>query len=98
MRTCSLCKTTAPDSAHVCVNCGADLTRHSVTATTLARLRDNPRVTRIRLIVSADACPVCKAAEGDYDKKLAPDLPVQGCSHPLGCPCFYEPQLTQIYP
>jgi hypothetical protein len=98
MRTCSLCQTTAPDSVHVCANCGADLARHSVTATTLARLRGNPRVSRIRLIVAADACPACKAAEGDFDKRLAPDLPVIGCSHALGCRCFYEPLFTQIYP
>jgi hypothetical protein len=25
-------------------------------------------------------------------------LPVEGCSHALGCRCFYQPVLDEIYP
>ncbi len=64
----------------------------------LARLEANPRVSKIRVIVSHDACPACRAVEGEYDKGSTPSLPTLGCSHPLGCRCFYEPALTVIFP
>jgi len=67
-------------------------------ADALAKFRANPRVSRIRLIVTPDACPACRAVEGAYSKGEVPDLPSPGCSHPLGCRCFYEPALTEIYP
>ncbi len=64
----------------------------------LARMRDNPRVSRIRVIVAHDACPACRQKEGEYGKAMVPGLPTPGCSHPLHCRCFYEPTLTEIYP
>ncbi|HEY4666348.1 MAG TPA: hypothetical protein VIH26_03485 [Anaerolineales bacterium] len=64
----------------------------------LARLRDNPRVSRIRVIVAHDACPACRQQEGEYEKAIVARLPATGCSHPLGCRCFYEPTLTELYP
>jgi len=64
----------------------------------LKKFQDNPRVKNIRLIVSADCCPACAAYEGTYDKFKAPTLPIEGCSHPNGCRCFYEPMLNIIYP
>lgn len=64
----------------------------------LARMRDNPRVSRIRVIVAQDACPACRRQEGEYEKATTPNLPTPGCSHPLRCRCFYEPTLTEIYP
>ena len=67
-------------------------------ATALERLRGNPRVRDIRLIVSADCCPVCASYEGTYAKDAVPALPVEGCSHSNGCRCFYEPMLTELYP
>ena len=67
-------------------------------AEALANFRANPRVSRIRLIVAPDACPACLAMEGAYSKGEVPELPTPGCSHPLGCRCFYEPALTEIYP
>ena len=67
-------------------------------AEALANFRANPRVSRIRLIVAPDACPACHAMEGAYSKSEVPELPTPGCSHPLGCRCFYEPALTEIYP
>jgi hypothetical protein len=50
------------------------------------------------LIVANDACPACREAEGAFDKDQIPQLPVAGCSHPLGCRCFYEPALAEIFP
>jgi hypothetical protein len=55
-------------------------------------------VTRVRIVVADDACPACLAAEGEFAKENAPALPVRGCSHALGCRCFYEPALVDIYP
>jgi hypothetical protein len=70
----------------------------SPAAKTLEKLRANPRVSRIRLIVSHDACPACRHLEGEYEKESVPTLPVTDCSHPLGCRCFYEPKLEEVYP
>ena len=56
------------------------------------------RVRDVRLMVSHDCCPVCAAHEGTYDKFEAPTLPIEGCSHPKGCRCFYEPMLNELYP
>ena len=64
----------------------------------LKKFQENHRVKDVRLIVSADCCPVCAAHEGHYEKNEAPLLPIEGCSHPKGCRCFYEPMLTEIYP
>ena len=64
----------------------------------LKKFQVNERVKNVRLIVAGDCCPVCAAMEGTYDKHDAPLLPVEGCSHPKGCRCFYEPMLTTIYP
>jgi len=98
VRTCSVCRAQSPDNASHCIQCGADLSARSTTAMALARLRANPRVSRIRVIVASDACPACRMAEGEVAKELAPELPVHGCSHARGCRCWYEPALSEIYP
>ena len=64
----------------------------------LKKFQENERVKNVRLIVAANCCPVCAAHEGTYDKHQAPNLPIEGCSHPNGCRCFFEPMLTTIYP
>jgi hypothetical protein len=64
----------------------------------LQRLIANPRVGKIRIMVSADACPSCRAKEGEYLKEDIVELPTRECSHALGCRCFYEPALTEIFP
>jgi len=66
--------------------------------TALKKFKENERVKNVRLIVSGDCCPVCAAHEGTYNKHDALILPIEGCSHPKGCRCFYEPLLTTIYP
>ena len=98
MRTCTLCHAKSPDTAIKCTQCGSELSVHSSTAVALKDLRDNPRVSKIRLIVAEDACPACREIEREYTKDNAPDLPTPGCSHPLGCRCFYEPRLVEIFP
>jgi len=98
VQICSRCYAQSPDSAVQCVNCQADLREYSKTAVALKRFRSNPRVKNVHLMVAHDCCPACREAEGTYDKDQAPSLPVDGCSHSLGCRCFYEPMLTEIYP
>jgi RNA polymerase subunit RPABC4/transcription elongation factor Spt4 len=98
VQTCSRCNTQSGDSVSLCPNCGADLQELSTTAVSLKRLRLNPRVSVIRLVVSNNACPACQAVEGTYPKDEVPTLPVKGCSCAQGCTCFYEPLLNEIYP
>lgn len=98
MQICSKCQTTSPDSSLVCGKCGSDLEEWSVTAVALKRMQANPRISYIRISVSNDCCPACRAAEGAYAKDSVPPLPVEGCSHSLGCRCFYQPVLEVVYP
>ncbi len=64
----------------------------------LAFMRRDPAVIAVRVIVAEDACPACRAYEGTYPPDQAPELPVEDCSNPNGCRCFYEPVLDDIYP
>jgi hypothetical protein len=98
MQTCSRCNAQSVDGATTCDNCGADLRIYSTTAVARKKYQSNPRVKLIRVIVSNDACPSCMQVEGAYEKDNVPTLPFVGCSHPLGCRCFYQPYLEEIYP
>lgn len=98
MQTCSKCQAQAPDNSDLCPKCGADLNQWSETAVALKRLQENPRISYVRVAISHDCCPACMEAQGAYAKDAAPKLPVQGCSHPQGCRCFYQPYLEEIYP
>jgi len=98
LRNCTVCRAQSPDTADTCIQCGADLAVHSATAVALRQLQANERVSRVRLIVADDACPACRAAEGEFTKDRVPGLPVAGCSHAQGCRCFYQPALVEIYP
>lgn len=98
MQTCSVCYAQTPDNTISCTNCQADLRELSITAIALKRLQANPRVKNVRLVVAHDCCPACHEAEGTFLKEQVPSLPVEGCSHPRGCRCFYEPMLNEIYP
>jgi DTW domain-containing protein YfiP len=71
---------------------------HSEAAQALKRLQSNPRVKYIILHAPANACPACQSLAGTYPKDEAPRLPVESCSHPLGCRAFYAPYLDDIYP
>lgn len=98
MQTCSKCNTQAADQIASCPACGADLREYSTSSVALRRFRNNVRVKNIRLVVGEEACPTCKAQAATYDKYQAPALPLEGCSCPHGCICFYEPMLDEIYP
>jgi RNA polymerase subunit RPABC4/transcription elongation factor Spt4 len=98
VQTCSRCQTKTSDTALACPKCQADLREFSTTAVALKKFRDNPRVKLIRLVVSADACPACQEKEGTFEKNRVPVLPVEGCSDPHGCNCYYEPLLDEVYP
>ncbi len=63
----------------------------------LQRLKDNPRVSQVRVSAPKD-CNVGQNAQGVFEKAEAPELPVRGCSRPGGCICNYEPVLNDIYP
>lgn len=98
MQTCSRCSTQSSDTVLVCPKCQADLRALSTTAVALAKFRANPRVKLVRLAVPEGACTVCRLQEGTYPKEKVPALPIDGCSEPNGCCCFYEPMLEEIYP
>ncbi len=67
-------------------------------AQVLADLKANPRVKYIVIAVPGDACPVCQSLAGTYPKEETPRLPVELCSHPLGCRSYYVPFLDEIFP
>jgi RNA polymerase subunit RPABC4/transcription elongation factor Spt4 len=98
MQTCSLCNAQSPDTADQCSNCKSDLREYSTTTVALNKFKANPRVEAIILSVAEDACPVCQQQQGAYPKDQAPTLPTVGCSHALGCRCFYQPILSEIFP
>jgi len=67
-------------------------------AKALERMRANPRVKYVVVVVPENACPACQELTGTYPKEQVPRLPVESCSHPLGCRSFYLPYLDDIYP
>ena len=64
---------------------------------TLERIR-NGLATKVRILASDNSCPVCTATEGAYEFDDVPKLPLDGCSHPHGCRCCYEPVLDRFGP
>ena len=64
----------------------------------LKRIQEGGVATGVRILASHDSCPVCKAYEGAYSFDDAPQLPLEGCSHPLGCRCQYAPILDRFGP
>jgi hypothetical protein len=98
VQTCSKCHTQSPDTADRCGNCKADLRQLSENAVALKRIQENPRISYVRIAVNHDCCPACRQAEGAYAKDKAPHLPIEGCSHHLGCRCFYQPVLGELFP
>ena len=76
----------------------ADHWESSNAAQVLKRLQANPRIKYIALAVPVDACPVCQKLAGTYLKEDVPHLPVEMCSHPLGCRSNYVPSLEDIFP
>lgn len=98
MQTCSVCHAQSFDSISHCTNCDADLAQFSETSIALKRIKENLRISYVRIAVSDNCCPACIEAEGAYAKDEAPFLPVEGCSHNLGCRCYYQPVLETLFP
>lgn len=71
---------------------------NSPAAQALKALQNNPRVKYVVIAAPADACPICELLVGTYPKDQVPRLPIEECSHPLGCRAFYLPYLDDIYP
>ena len=64
----------------------------------LKRMQANPRISKIVVIVPADACPACQEVFGTYPKDQVPRLPMDACTHPLGCRSYYQPFIEELYP
>jgi hypothetical protein len=64
----------------------------------LERILQGQVATKVRILAHRDCCPVCRAFEGAYDFDKAPELPLEGCSHPSGCRCTYAPVLDRFGP
>jgi len=86
------------EKAEISANISDDTWANSPAAQALKRIRANPRVKYVVVVVPADACPACQNLTGTYPKEQAPRLPLEECSHPLGCRAFYLPYLDEIYP
>lgn len=71
---------------------------NSPAAQSLERMKANPRIKYIVIIVPEDACPACQNLTGTYPKDQVPLLPIEKCSHPLGCRSYYLPYLDEIFP
>jgi hypothetical protein len=75
-----------------------DVWESSPAAQSLERMLANPRIKYIVIIVPEDACPACQNLTGTYPKDQVPRLPIEKCSHPLGCRAYYLPYLDEIFP
>ncbi|NJN54845.1 MAG: hypothetical protein HC804_08885 [Anaerolineae bacterium] len=58
----------------------------------------NGLATKVRILVPADACPVCRTIEGAYDFDEVPDIPPEGCSCLPRCNAYYAPVLDRFGP
>jgi hypothetical protein len=75
-----------------------DAWEDSPAAQSLERMKANPRIKYIVIIAPEDACPACQNLTGTYQKDQVPRLPLEKCSHPLGCRSYYLPYLDEIFP
>ena len=64
----------------------------------LKKIKEGGVATKVRILVDADACPVCRSVEGAYDFDEVPEIPVEGCSQLGGCNAFYAPVLDRRGP
>ena len=64
----------------------------------LDKIRNGGIATKVRILINQDCCPACDALAGAYEFAEVPELPVEGCSHPNGCRCFYAPVLDRFGP
>ncbi len=96
MRTCGKCAQQTIDEVLVCPRCGADLRVESTNAQALRQYREGGRVTEVRILADRNCCPTCREASAVYPIDQVPALPIEGCSHAVGCRCVYEPVLDMV--
>lgn len=63
----------------------------------LAKIRSG-LATKVRILTNRDCCPACRVVDGAYEFDDVPELPIEGCSHPDGCRCYYAPVLDRFGP
>lgn len=68
---------------------GRDEAMRALAWETLHRLRARGEA-RAALSAAADACPACRAANGEYAIEAMPAIPVAACTHAGGCRCMYR--------
>jgi hypothetical protein len=61
-------------------------------------MQANPRISKVVVVVPADACPACMEVFGTFQKDQVPRLPMDVCTHPLGCRSTYQPFIEELYP
>ncbi len=54
--------------------------------------------TKVRILVPANACSVCRRVEGAYEFEGVPELPLEDCAGIDGCNAMYAPVLDQFGP
>jgi hypothetical protein len=96
VRTCGKCGRQSQDHILACPKCGANLLTESTVAQALAKLRADERITEVRILADRNCCPTCREHARSYLKDQTPVLPIEGCSHALGCRCVYEPVLDVV--
>jgi hypothetical protein len=64
----------------------------------LEKIQSGGIATKVRILANQDSCPVCRSVEGAYEFDEVPELPLEGCSHPMGCRCYYAPVLDRRGP
>jgi len=72
--------------------------RKSEAEAALKRMQANSRISKIVIAVPGDACPACQAVFGTYPKDQVPALPMEYCTHPLGCRASYQPFIDELFP
>jgi hypothetical protein len=48
----------------------------------------------VRIVAAGSSCDHCKDMRGDYTFENVPELPHEGCTHPMGCRCCYSPMTS----
>ncbi len=89
---------TSPNPSSRLTDRSEELWETSEAAKSLERMKVNPRIKYIVIIVPEDACPACQNLTGTYPKDHVPRLPIEECSHSLGCRSYYLPYLDEIFP
>ncbi len=66
----------------------------------LKQILESPRTAGVYIVAPDNTCPMARQIQGTYpkDPDKIPELPHEGCSHPGGCVCRYEPFIREVGP